>query len=71
MLSFDLNLRITPEMNSKLNELAGMSDQDRSKLARLALLDMLSGTNLFRKEVMKSIRMKAQNGRGIIIQEVL
>lgn len=69
MLSLDLNIRISPEMNSKLNELAGMSDQDRSKIARLALLDMLSGSNQFRKEVMKSIRMKASSGRGIIIQE--
>lgn len=70
MLCFDLNIRITPEMNSKLNELVGMSDQDRSKLARLALLDMLDGSNRFRKEVMKSIRMKASSGRGIIIQEL-
>lgn len=70
MLSFDLNIRITAEMNSRLNELAGMSDQDRSKLARLALLDMLNGTNNFRKEVIKSVRMKASNGRGLIIQEI-
>lgn len=58
-------------MNSKLNELAGQSGQDRSKIARLALLDMLTGTNNFRKEVMKSVRMNATNGRGIIIQEVI
>lgn len=57
-------------MNSRLNELVGQSGQDRSKIARLALLDMLSGSNHFQKEVRKSINLNAKNGHGSIIQEV-
>lgn len=69
MLTFDINLRIDAEMNSRLNEFAGQAGQDRSKIVRLALRDMLNGTNQFRKEVMKSIRMNAARGHGIIIME--
>lgn len=66
-----VEFRIDSDINSRLNKLCGESNQDRSKIARLALLDMLNGTNFFRRQVLKSIQTNAQKGHGLIIQEII
>lgn len=68
-LPFDLNIRLPDQMNSRLNQIAGQAGQDRSKIARLALLDLLNGNKHFLSQVRKSIAHKAKTGRGLIIQE--
>ncbi len=66
-----VDFRITEDVNSRLNQLAGAAGQDRSKIARLALLDVLYGTNHFRKLIQKSVQMNAAHGHGLVIVEVI
>lgn len=69
-LTFDLNLRITERMNSELNQLAGQSGQDRSKIVRLALIDFFNNSHKFRSKLNHSVKVKALSGHATIIQEL-
>jgi len=64
-----VGLRITPDMNSKLNKFAGrFRGLDRSKIMRLALIDFITGSNLKRRELDKFERLQ-KHGQQIYIRE--